>query len=298
MTSQPNNSTHGVSSLIGGAVASGTRALRVQVARSFPILVQLGLIPGVRVFRGMGEKDGTSQTALMEDLCRFSELSNTPAKPSYKTDYKIPRPDAAGTAISMISESAQDSQAGTGARRVEIHYIDTAGAEQVTQVDCHATDGTIEVSTGITNAIFINDFHVIEAGSDGVAAGHMRLYKTGAASQVYTMIAAMGNQAMVSAHMIPAGKTLLMQWWTPSESQGKRCWIRLRSDADNGNGSPPSTNTGVYLFKSSVCLNKTTPGSIPLAYTLSALSVIKTSVLADANGADTSVHWWGYLVDD
>ena len=255
--------------------------------------VQLGLIPGWGIVDAIGERDGQQQTTLMEDICRFEELSNTPAQPSTKVDYLIPRPAPAGEAMALISESTEDHPGGAGVGSVRVLYVDQNGDEQtVTKV---MNGQTAVPLTGLTPQ-FIQEMGSASLGSGNVtevADGNIRIYKVADATKVYSMIAAGGNQSLISHRMVPAGKVLLMQWWTPSESQGKRSWIRLRVDSD----SSGARQAGVYLFKSSVCVNNTTPGPLPLAHRIPELCVIKASTLADTVGADTSVHWWGYIVD-
>jgi len=96
--------------------------------------------------------------------------------------------------------------------------------------------------------------------------------------------------------MVPANKRLCLKEWMVSEkSQSKRCIARLRADCNNA--SPPVRQAGVFLFKSTVSLDGST-ATMPLGYTVPALSVVKASAWAAVANAELSVHWWGILVDD
>ena len=260
------------------------------IDRDFVTEVQREQITGAKILRALGEREGGAAT-VGEDIWRGNDLSATPAAPA--SHVVVPTPNSAGEQMTVISENAGDTLAGTGAQKIMVFYLDAAGAEQSEEVDMN---GTTAVNMVATDIAFVQDLSTSQVGSNTVAEGNIRIYKTTDATLVYSMIAAGGNQSMMPHKMVPAGKTLLMKMWVPCEAQGKRCAIRLRADCTNE--VPPVRQAGVFLFKSVAYCNQFSPGAIPLAYTIPAMSIVKASAFADAIGADTSVHWWGVLVDN
>ncbi len=256
--------------------------------------ISQGLVPGQRIMRGLGEREGGSNV-VGEDIWRGNDLNNTPSALDSHT--VIPTPDSAGEQMSVISESAEDNPGGDGAGTIRVSYLDASGTSQSTDV---TLNGQGAVALTPSDVRFVQEMYVTSLGSGntpgGTAAGNIRIYRTSDASLVYSMIAANGNMSMVPHKMVPLGKTLHLKMWIPAEAQGKRCAIRLRADCTND--APPVRQAGVFLFKSVVYLNKTSASAIPLAYSIPALSIVKASAFADQTGADTSVHWWGVLVDN
>ena len=261
------------------------------VPQDFLLEVTRGNITGMKIMRSLGERESIGTTANGEDVWRGNELSATPSAPA--SHVSIPIPDSAGEQMTVVSESTADNGAtATGALTVTIVYLDAAGAEQSEVV---TMNGTTEVDTVAINIRFIQEMHVTTVGSNGVAEGHIRIFKISDDTLVYCMIAAGGNMSMVSNKMVPAGKTLHLRYWSGAEGNNKRLTIRLRADCDNE--VPPVRQAGVFLFKSVMYLNQSTL-PMPLAYTIPALSIVKASAWAAAINGEVSVHWWGILVDD
>jgi hypothetical protein len=252
--------------------------------------IALGNVSGRSILRGLGERDSIQTTAAGEDLWRGNELSNTPAALASTTS--IPVPADAGEQMNLISESTSDTSAGTGAQTVTVHYLDATGAEQSTVVIMNGTDA---VPLTPTDVRFVQDLTVTTVGTNGVAVGHIRIYKQSDATLVYSMIAAGGNQSLVPSKMVPLGKTLVLQKWLFSESSSnKRCRVRLRADCNNE--FPPIRQQGVYLFKSIAALDGSV-SDMDLAYTIPELSIVKVSAWALQAGGEVGIHWWGVLVD-
>lgn len=255
--------------------------------------VQLGNVTGHRFIEAFGERSGAGNTE-GEDVWRGNELSSTPAAPASTT--VIPTPAEAGEQMTMISESAQDAAAGTGASEVTVLYLDASGNEQETIV---TLNGQTAVDLTPPAVRFVQDMYVSSLGSGNtsqVADGHIRIYKKSDATLVYNMIAAGGNKSMVPHRMVPTGKRLAMQGWVPCEAKNKRVAMRLRADCTPA--YPGVRQANIPLFKSVAYLNQTTPGAMPVYAVIPALSIVKASGFADATLADFSVHWWGILVDD
>jgi hypothetical protein len=265
---------------------------RLDVSPSDTVLdITKGNTPGSITFRGMGERESTGTTTQGEDMWRGNELSSTPAALASHTT--IPTPASAGEQMTIISENANDTSAGTGARTMDIEYLDATGN---TQHETVTMNGTTAVNTVATNIRFVNNFHVQTVGSNGVAEGHIRIYKTGDATLVYNMIHSGGNQSLVPHKMVPLGKQLHLKEWHCSEGNNKRLVIRLRADCDDH--IPSVIHPGVFLFKSTAYLNQSASGQIALGYVIPALSIVKVSVWGVVTNAECACHWWGILVDD
>ena len=106
---------------------------------------------------------------------------------------------------SIVSASANDAAAGTGARTVRIYYMNatgaTAGTEDVT------LNGITAVNLVTTTKCFIERMEVLTAGSGSVNAGIITL-KTGAAGAGTTVgtIAAGDNVTFWAHHYVVTGK--------------------------------------------------------------------------------------------
>jgi len=291
--------THGVHVIShaldpNGLTYSDTNPFPVLETSDYLTMVTRGLIPGQRIMRGLGEREGAGNKA--EDITRMNELTSQGSGTAPTSHILVPTPPEAGELMTIVSESNSDKVGGSGATMLGIDYITPSGGEATTTI---ALNGRTPVNIPVVLMRYIQDIYVTELGSSnttGVAKGPIKIYSTADAGLVYNMIAADGNMSMVPHKMVPAGKTLHLRMWVPAEAQGRRTAIRLRSDCTNA--SPPIRQAGVFLFKSVFYANKTSPGDIILAYTIPEFSIIKASIFGDQTAADASVHWWGILIDD
>ncbi len=105
--------------------------------------------------------------------------------------------------MEVISSSASDAAAGTGARTVHLHYLDANYAEQVETV---TMNGVTAVATSATNILRILDFHVATAGSGLVNAGNIDVRNL-ADTPIYSRIATGENTAHTAVYTIPASST-------------------------------------------------------------------------------------------
>ncbi len=271
-----------------GMVWTGALIVRGQTGAPAPLPefsaydVAAGSVPGHEIWTALGERESMGTTATGEDVWRGNELSPAPT-----SHVLIPTPDSAGEQMTVVSESANDAAGGTGIRTLRLHYLDAAGDEQVEDVTMNGTTG---VNTVATNIRFLNDMHALTVGSLGVAADHVKIYKTGTVGAVYNMIAGGGNKSLVPHRMVPRAKKLVLVGWHAEEAQGKRCAFRIRSTDCCG-----ALVEGVFIFKGVAYTNKTTSGELRLTVPIPALSIVKVSAWPDASGAEGSVGWWGIL---
>lgn len=107
---------------------------------------------------------------------------------------------------SIVSASALDTAAGTGARTVKITYLDSTGAGPYTET--LTLNGVTPVNTVATNICFIEKIQVVTVGSTGSNAGiiSLRAAAAGAGALIGT-IAATDNLTRWAHHYVPTGKT-------------------------------------------------------------------------------------------
>lgn len=255
------------------------------VALDFIHEVAKGNIPRHSIMSAMGERSSIGTTAEGEDVWRGNELTPAPTSTT-----KIPTPDSGGEQMTVVAENVNDTAAGTGARTLELHYIDTAGVEQMEVI---SLNGTTEVDTVATDIIFVNDLHVLTAGAGLLPAGYIKIYKKGSAGLVYNMLSPGENKSLVPHRMVPAGKILVLRSWFATEAKAKRAVYRIRSTDHDGVLLP-----NIFNFKDTCYLNNSTSGQLSIDVIIPAFSIIKVTAWADISGAEGSCSWRGVLVDE
>lgn len=106
------------------------------------------------------------------------------------------------TLVEAVSDSANDTSAGTGARTIQIWGLDASYAEQTETITLNGTTAVDSAST------YIRVFRakVLTAGSGGTAAGTITIRVDGAGSTV-AEIPVGYNQTEMAVYTVPAGKT-------------------------------------------------------------------------------------------
>lgn len=234
---------------------------------------------------GYGEVIDISIVVTGWDLWRGSELTPTP------TEFEaIPLPPDAGEQMQVVSESGQDTSAGTGVRSIRIEYLDAAGnalSEDITM------NGQTPVTTVATNIRFINKMYALTTGSNLAPVGHIKIHQSGDNQLVYNMIAAGDNTSVSSQYMVPLGKTLVLKNWHASEFNNDQGTFRIRSTDFGGVRIPRVFNT-----KGSVALKNSVSGSLVLNTRIPELSILKVTAYADQVNVSGSCSWYGELVDN
>ena len=193
--------------------------------------------------------------------------------------------------MTFISESDADNGAtATGILTVKMAYLDANGDEQEEIV---TMNGQTEKDTVATDIRFINDIHALTVGAGGVAAGHIRVFKKGANTLVYSMIALGNNRALVPHRMVPRKHALFLQGWHATEAKDQRCTFRIRSTDHHGDRYP-----GTFIFKDVAYLKAASSGELTIIDIVPALSIVKVSGWVAAALAEGSTAWWGYLVEE
>jgi hypothetical protein len=200
-----------------------------------------------------------------------------------------PEPVTAGYQPSIVSSSANDAAAGTGIRRVNVLYLDTAGREREEAV---TLNGVTAVNMVATNVMFIQCMHAIEVGSGLIAAGNIDA-RNGVT--VTKRIATSGNRCTSTMRQVPAGRVAYINQFVVSSSSNaadnsQEIKLRLRT-TNMGDVVYP----GIYLFKKSVTPVQTglvVPINPPLR--VPPLATIKVSAWTLGTGA-ADASWSGWL---
>lgn len=122
---------------------------------------------------------------------------------------------ASGAQRSIDSSQAQDTAAGTGARKIRITYYAISGTTITGPFteDIVPNAGT-PVNTVATNIWGVVSMEVIEAGSTGLTAGTITLYNsTGATGGTLATIGNGLRRNFYSVHYVPSGKTFYLLGW-------------------------------------------------------------------------------------
>lgn len=247
--------------------------------------VERGAVSGHTIMSAMGERVGVGTTASGEDIWRGNDLAPAPTSTT-----RIPTPADAGEQMTVVSESNADNGAtATGILTIRIHYLDAIGAEQTEDI---ILNGTTPVNTVATDIRFVNQIHALTVGSNTVAEGHVKIYKTGTVGLVYNMITEGTNMSLVPHRMVPFGKTLTLRSWKVTEAQNRRVAFRIRSTDDDGILLP-----GVFIFKDN-CYIKQDVCRSELNVQIPALSIVKVTGWAIVANGEASCSWWGELIDD
>lgn len=139
--------------------------------------------------------------------------------------------------MTLVSSSASDASAGTGARTVVVTYLDQTGAGPFTAT--FTMNGTTAVNSGLSNMCFVEKIVVATVGSTGSNVGTLTL-KTGGGATVGTVTATI-NQTLWAHHYVPTGKT---------------CYI---SGFSYGNSSSAVGNGGQFVLRASTPTVANTP---------------------------------------
>lgn len=116
-------------------------------------------------------------------------------------------PDSTLETISLLSDSASDTSAGTGARTVNIIGLDTDYNEQSEVITLNGTTPVASVNTYRR----MHTMSVRSAGSGGVNAGAITARHTTTTSNIFNIIQPGFNQSFGSGYTVPAGYAALLR---------------------------------------------------------------------------------------
>jgi hypothetical protein len=241
--------------------------------------VARGNTAGMRVFTIPGRKNSISTTVL-------DDITQVPATTVL--------PDPGGIQMEVVSSSANDAAAGTGAQSVDIHYLDSVGVEQEETV---TMDGLTPVNTVGLDFDKIQWMHTKTVGANvnGVAVGNISLRDTTGAT-TYEYIGAGGNQSLSCRYHVPTGYTGFILGWDASGIT-KEVDLRLRATVERFDRT---LVPGVFLFQDAIVLNDATSGWQPFKVPplIPAGATVKISGISAAAGGDAGASFDVLLIAD
>lgn len=240
--------------------------------------IALGQIPGHDPFRGFGRRDSLATTAGGDDVSDIVAVA-------------IPWPNqSTGEQMTLVSDSANDAAAGSGARTVKVHYLDAAGNYLHEIVTLNGTTG---VNTVATNIRFVQLVTVETAGSfGGKNAGNITLYKLATPATVYARVVAGNNSSLSSARMVPNGKTFYMTSMTVSATSSKPVSARVTATCDHGG----IYVSGVFQFEEIVeCQDSVVTIAFSVPRTIPSLAIIKGVAVSSQAGGSVSIAYDGWI---
>jgi hypothetical protein len=203
---------------------------------------------------------------------------------------------SAGIQMRVVSSSADDTAAGTGARTVRLVYLDS---NYDTQYEDITMNGTTPVNTVATNILRIQDMHVRSLGSGTGNAGDIDLTNL-AGSTTYCRIAVDINRSRSAIFTVPRGKRAFIAAWrggTVVDSNNNAfAWSRitLRATTDWELSYLPR----IFQHKSQILtvddMSNITFG-VPLAFPQ--YTDIKVGVQASHAGCVTTAGFEGWVED-
>jgi len=256
----------------------------LSIPADFITEVIAGNVKGYKGFKALGERENVPIDSKGADIWKGSDLSPAPTNIN-----QIPIPPDVGEQMTVVSEDANDTNAGTGVHTVRIHYLDASGVEMQEDI---TMNGTTPVNMVATDIRFVQDMHTVAVGSNGFAEGNIKIYATSDSGLVYNMIALGGNKSLVPHRMIPAGKELIQAVWGISESGNQRIAFMIRSTDMYGELLPR-----VFCPKGTKYLKGSSADNIILNDKIPAFSIVKVSGWADQAGSEASCSWFGVLRD-
>jgi hypothetical protein len=203
---------------------------------------------------------------------------------------------SAGIQMRVVSSSANDAAAGTGARTVRIVYLDDNWDEAYEDL---TLNGTTPVNTVATNILRIQDFHVRTIGSGTGNVGVVDLTNI-AGSTVYSRIAVDINRCRAALFTVPRAKRAFIAAWrcggVVDSVHNSFSWMRctLRATADWDLNRLP----GVFMHKSQLLTVDSTENitfGVPLAFPEK--TDIKIGVAASHAGCMATGGFEGWVED-
>lgn len=190
-------------------------------------------------------------------------------------------PPAGGIQLSIQSTSAADAATGTGARTVD---IDVLLADFTPLTITITLTGTTPVLTSQANILRVNRFHVMTAGTGGVAAGNITI-KNVAQTITYGQISTGLNSQRQVIYTVPAGKNLYITAWkyhVGASATGKYAEFLLRAQTSDDNEL-----TAVFHIKDeSSYVDGGTTIVLPAPIKILATADVRISAISDSANAN------------
>lgn len=239
--------------------------------------IGMGVIAGHNHFSGKGRRDSLATTAGGDDISDLVSVT-------------IPFPNQAGEQCTIVSDNANDTSAGSGARTVKIHYLNAAG---VYGHEIKSMNGTTPVNTTATDIRFIQQITVETLGTfGGKNAGNITIYSTATPANIFERIVAGNNISMSSARMIPAGYTFWLKAINVTATTSKPVSARLTATCDHAGVYTEGVfqfNEVMELQDSGLSMRFDIPRKIP------SLAIIKGVAVSSQAGGSVALSYDGWI---
>lgn len=270
----PIKGTDSVSGAINNLISHHSMLLNVDYRSG----IGLGVITGHTPFRAVGRRSGLSIATAGDDI--WNGVATSLVYPNQTT----------GEQCTLVSTSANDTAAGSGAQQVDVHYLDNTGAEQVETV---TMNGVTPVNTVATNIRFIQYIHTQRVATLGnVAAGNITIYSTATPANIFNMITAGGNISLNSARMVPVSKNFYLDYIKADATDNKPVSVRLRATCDYEG----VLTTNIFIFNEVFELQDSSSYmSLSLPRKMPAFTIIKGTAYSISAGGSASISYGGWL---
>lgn len=160
----------------------------------------IGAVPGASRIAMLGNNPTIDTATQPEDVWSGAELGVLNG-----IDHRyIPRPTTAPVSMEVVSSSALDTAAGTGARTVIIGYLDAAYAAQSVTL---TLNGTTPVALPVP-VMRVNSLRVASSGTfGGNNAGNISVRLAGGLGATFAYLRIGNGLARSSLYTVPAGQT-------------------------------------------------------------------------------------------
>ena len=118
-------------------------------------------------------------------------------------------PTQAGEALNVVSGSANDAAAGTGARTIRVEGLDASGNWAEENITMNGTTNVVTTSTWLR----VIRAYVVTAGSGATNAGAITIKHNTTTANVFAVIKAGRAQAANAVFTVPLGKTAYLTSW-------------------------------------------------------------------------------------
>lgn len=179
----------------------------------FGLNIQRGLIPGLSVIHKFGNNPDIDSGSGFETLWNgggeYTGFNATVAE-----------------TVEVLSSSADDAAAGTGARTIELRGLGPGFVEQTETV---VLNGVTPVDSAGT-FLRMDRAVILTAGSGGENVGEITVRQKTTQANVFAVMPATTNRTLIAAYTIPAGKVgyILSGFASLSKKQSATCVVRAR----------------------------------------------------------------------
>jgi len=202
---------------------------QITLSTPYDVRVARGDVPGVKIDALLGRNPQVGTTK--EDVW----------DPGATLVYPI-----VGETWEIVSDNANDTSAGTGARTVTVTYLDDAYVEQTETL---TLNGTTPVTFVATNAFRFRLGIVITAGSGNINEGGITIRASGGGLIRALIIAGRGN-TLDGHYTVEAGKTAFLKFVFTNINKNEDIELELLSTI--GDGKIFSTRFFLTIYQSSI----------------------------------------------